>query len=396
MKLYFCDLCNESVPHSDLEVGKAFIRKSRVVCASCDEAMSVALASQGGGDKDDSKGAAPAANAGGSVAQEKREALAREAVATRHAVPGKRSSASLGAAGLWIGVIALFVAAGTLMFTLQEMEVSRKAFADADEEVARESRRQLAEAQMQQTDDRSGLVAKYDALETRIDTQRQELLKMLQGAEAQLEEARQGAKALRDEITDLRDSVKKTTDLQDGQLRGFDAELERYDEEIRFFGERVNELEVRILTEDIIASAGNAAPKSDEGGSAAWSNILPDLASEESGERWNAVQALGETGDPGVVPHLIPILGDVDIFVRMATARVLGDLKAEAAVPHLIDALEDLEVAVQEAAVVSLRSITGRNFGFEIEANEKDRAKRIKAWRTWWKKSAEKSPPAGE
>ena len=41
------------------------------------------------------------------------------------------------------------------------------------------------------------------------------------------------------------------------------------------------------------------------------------------------------------------------------------------------------------SSVVSLRSITGRSFKFDPGAKEVDRAKRIKAWRDWWKKSAD-------
>ena len=40
MRIHFCDLCNESVPQSDLDEGRAFLRKGRVVCARCDRSMS--------------------------------------------------------------------------------------------------------------------------------------------------------------------------------------------------------------------------------------------------------------------------------------------------------------------------------------------------------------------
>src|SRR5689334_21576409 len=40
MKIHFCDLCNESVPQSDLDLGQARMVKDRVVCASCERAMS--------------------------------------------------------------------------------------------------------------------------------------------------------------------------------------------------------------------------------------------------------------------------------------------------------------------------------------------------------------------
>ncbi|MDF1798021.1 MAG: hypothetical protein P1V81_02505, partial [Planctomycetota bacterium] len=39
MKIHFCDLCNESVPQNDLDQGRAFMRKGRVICATCDDVM---------------------------------------------------------------------------------------------------------------------------------------------------------------------------------------------------------------------------------------------------------------------------------------------------------------------------------------------------------------------
>jgi putative sterol carrier protein len=39
MDVHFCDICNESVPQRDLDQGRAFLRKGRVVCAACDLSM---------------------------------------------------------------------------------------------------------------------------------------------------------------------------------------------------------------------------------------------------------------------------------------------------------------------------------------------------------------------
>src|SRR5262245_12555457 len=41
-EIHFCDLCNESVPDGDLQIGRAFLVKGRVVCANCNRAMSSA------------------------------------------------------------------------------------------------------------------------------------------------------------------------------------------------------------------------------------------------------------------------------------------------------------------------------------------------------------------
>ena len=53
MKILFCDLCNESVPQGDLDLGRAFMRKGRVVCGKCDKLMTqrdeLSAALSGGG-----------------------------------------------------------------------------------------------------------------------------------------------------------------------------------------------------------------------------------------------------------------------------------------------------------------------------------------------------------
>ena len=121
----------------------------------------------------------------------------------------------------------------------------------------------------------------------------------------------------------------------------------------------------------------------------AWQGLLADLQHTNAGIRLDAIYALGETGDAEVIPHLVPMLTDVDLFVRMATARMLEDLDARSAVPALIDALDDSQSAVREAAMVALRQITGKDFRFEPVDTDAERAKKVKAWRAWWKKSGE-------
>jgi HEAT repeat protein len=100
------------------------------------------------------------------------------------------------------------------------------------------------------------------------------------------------------------------------------------------------------------------------------------------------VQSLGDTHDVAVVPHLVPLLEDADIFVRMAACRYLGDLGGMEAVPALIDTLEDEEASVREAALVALRSLTTQTIPFDPLARDGDRSKRVKAWREWWEEAS--------
>jgi hypothetical protein len=49
----------------------------------------------------------------------------------------------------------------------------------------------------------------------------------------------------------------------------------------------------------------------------------------------------------------------------------------------LIEALGDTAPSVRDAAVVSLRLLTGQNFRFNPQGKDSDRAKRIRAWQDW-------------
>ncbi len=83
--------------------------------------------------------------------------------------------------------------------------------------------------------------------------------------------------------------------------------------------------------------------------------------------RMAAVEAWGSRGDAAAVAVLGGVLGgDVDIDVRLAAALALGNSKDPAAVAALAPALEDKDPAMQYRAVLSLRKITGENFGNDV------------------------------
>jgi len=164
-----------------------------------------------------------------------------------------------------------------------------------------------------------------------------------------------------------------------GELDGARTALAQLQDDTGLLAERLLELAEAGLA--VAPAAAGAAPVDDR---PEWLDFLPGLESRNPGTRWNTVQALGETEDPEVVPHLVPMLEDADLYVRMAAARILGDLNSTDAVSALIDALDDVEAPVREAAVVSLRKITGRHFRFDPMGGEAERARRVKAWREWW------------
>jgi HEAT repeat protein len=88
----------------------------------------------------------------------------------------------------------------------------------------------------------------------------------------------------------------------------------------------------------------------------------PDLEA-----RVAACEAWGHRGDAEAASRLAGVLdGDLDTDVRLAAARALGRSKDPAAVAALGRALEDNDPALQYRAVLSLRKVTGEDFGNDV------------------------------
>ena len=373
MKIQFCDLCNESVPEGDLKSGKAFLRKGRVVCSTCNTLM-------GGGEAEG--GEAPAA-AASSPAAAPPAGGGSSAAATATAAPpaqrrGRRSS------GSWVAVLLVLLLGAYVGHRLRgledEAERSRRLVdgrlrdvgRDLDE-AARRSRDHDASLELQL----SSLVAeKVDAVEDALAAMKADLAREQTRAEGLVEQL---AALNRTQLDSERETGERLDELMARAMKSRD-QLDDLDD-------RVRGAELTLASAGSALGSGAAAPAAAP--APRYTQELADLASDNAGTRWNAVQALGETGDPSVVAHLAPVLSDPDVFVRMAVARVLGDLAAPEGIEPLIDALEDDEAVVREAAMVALHGITGRNFRFDPVAAPSERTKRVKAWRGWWKKARE-------
>jgi hypothetical protein len=352
MNVHFCDLCNESIPLSDLDSGRAVRRNERLICSACELAMSGHHARPEG----KLEGGAPSLPAPRPIPQP-----------VGSAVP---------AVALAFASVALVVAVGAAAYLLWQID-------QQEEAGARELERFARSVPME-----------------------------VQSATAELfERARRGEEAVADAQRELVDLGRRLDALERTQVDG--SGLTQRMEKLEERQELVLDLSSRIdhqaaaLTELELAFAGlgselsarasqpertkedaappplaTDAPLPEEAPS--WTGLLADLASATGSTRWQAVQSLGKTRDPRVVPHLVPLLDDSDIFVRMAVARLLGDLESHTAIPALIQALEDEEVTVRESALHSLRKLSGQSFPYDPKARDSERAKRIKAWQDWW------------
>ena len=81
-----------------------------------------------------------------------------------------------------------------------------------------------------------------------------------------------------------------------------------------------------------------------------------------------ACEAWGRRGDAQAVKLLSEALhGDVDADVRLAAAKALGETENPEAVAVLGEALEDHDPAMQYRAVLSLKQVTGKDLGNNVD-----------------------------
>lgn len=358
MNLHFCDLCNESIPQADLDLGRAVRRNERLICVACEAAMS------------------------GGVA---RPESAPVAAAAAHIAPPvtapATSSSSVAAVALAFSSVALVAGVGAsayLFWRLEQQATLLEQQITALERAAPEPARTVSAA----------LKEEVGARESE-DAELRSSLQAFTGRLQELEQAVAEGAALERRLDKLDERLAVLDDLasrvqhQTGAMDQLTLTVAELVAARARATEHVAEQKGAAQSQSAAPAASAPAPVS-----APWQKWVPDLASSDSGTRWQAVQSLGDTHDVAVVPHLVPMLEDADIFVRMAACRYLGDLQGMDAVPPLIDTLEDEEASVREAALVALHSLTKQAIPFDPLARDGERSKRVKAWRDWWEEAS--------
>lgn len=372
MEVRFCDICNESVPQGDLDAGRAFVRKGRIVCASCDLAMSPRPVGSFFGVAGDG--------------EPQTDAFAAGAASTPRGARSARRERGDGL-GLWVACMALAgVAAATWLADrgTEDLRVEERVGRLALEQQIGRLRAQVSARQ-----DRleAGLSERLESFDEAREMDRaaagarsNELLERQADLEQRLSALEAGLEAALTRIDSKGASPGAPDAAMAHRIDALESDLSRLQEDMG------------VLVRSMLEGLGPAAPGPSSAApapvqAAAWQPHLAGLEAEDALERWDAIQALAASGDPAVGPHLAMRLSDEDLFVRMAAARALGELGSSDAVPALIDALGDAEASVREAAVLALRTLTGRSFRFDPAGTPGDRARRAAAWRDWWQRS---------
>ena len=109
------------------------------------------------------------------------------------------------------------------------------------------------------------------------------------------------------------------------------------------------------LPAEAIAALSRSLEEPDEGWSKDWLQRLTGSNDGGAGEaRISTIWALGSSGDPGVVPHLLPLYDSGDPGIRKMTVYALGALPGDAQLTILRKALDDPTVDVRWNAAVAL------------------------------------------
>ncbi|MEZ6017209.1 MAG: HEAT repeat domain-containing protein [Planctomycetota bacterium] len=430
MDILFCDICNESVPQADISNGRAILRGTRVVCAQCEAAMGHgggpggAFALAGGGALQAGRfGDAGAYGTGalgtgalgtgalgaGTLGAGESRGHGGARGATRASGDGAMGSGQVGGGvGVFFGLLAIGVAAAGTWLAVERVDglERRHAAAIVDLESELDATRRAratgaAELQARMEEVRASSAAALAGVEGDVARGNEELRTEFiaaQAREAALREELAAARARAEEVLivarrEREADARALADLQ-VDLRAARDRLIAVEENLRVVG-------ARTPVGPVNPAAGAGEPSGDvAGGGAAgapaqpaapaWQRHLADLASQDEGLRIEAVIALGDTRDPAVAVHVVPMLKDPNLWVRMVAAEVLGKVGDVSSVPALIDALEDERTAVREHALFALQALTHETLRFDANASESERTKRVREWRDWWGKNRER------
>lgn len=374
VKIYFCDICNQSIPLKDIEDGVAVASRGKMICSVCNAASNAT----------------------------KTAAFAQTSAAPApQTVPAERSNSSFGRDLL---LVAVAVAGGAgLSWYLQKQEWNKY--------------------ETKLTNDLTAVRGEQSTLASRLDSAKQSFERLQSG----IDDLSRQLKAEEDVSAARTRKATGEFDARFEQVKAYVSENERSKDQIQQLEMRTSastevisnlqkELSqlrgTMIELAGIVAKVGSAPPAVQQPADQQPADVNPTpaapmplgalpndlqgfakkLKSTDAAERWDAVDQLGRSRDARVVPYVVSTLKDTDDFVRQISANVLGDLTkaAKPSVPFLIDALSDEKPFVREAVAQSLRKITDQNLKFDTFGKKEDRVKQQDAWRKWWAANGDK------
>ena len=339
LEVYFCDLCNESVPQTDLDARRAIRIKGRVIGGCCLPQLPATAAST------------PAEKRGGGVA-----------------------TALLGV----VVLAGLAAAAAFLDWRLSDEAEALTGRLVGLEERARHGQERMAGveegiAQLGTRIDLDKITAQFSALESRLDQARATLdlrtTRLDEAIQTSVEGSKNALAEQRGAIALLRESV----DRLGGDIAALRA--------------MPRAAPVASMPDEVPPPAAlPAAAASEPALPAELQHHVAALADADPGTRFSAVDKLLRSKEQRVLASLLPMAKDDNIFVRRLTVEGLREFRRPETVDTLIVALSDPEPLVRVTAHASLRAVTGQKFEFE-DSSSSTRAVAVRRWQDWWDKN---------
>lgn len=368
MKIYFCDVCNESIPLKDINANRISIEDGKIICPKC----------------------------------------APKKARRREPLPAGLL-ASLGV--LFLALLGLVVLGSVV--AIQHEERLGEISGSLDDLHGR-----LTAMQGTQQDNVAGVEALrkgMDALEIR----NRERWKTLEAGLAKLDERESGAsKDLRERLdsglTELQETLPPRIDDVAGTVKGVQERLSVM--EVQQDGlEKQIELVRDLLTSDRPAGPDEAvaegAPSAGDGEAGEPGKpgedveslaeeevdaLIAELESSNYGTRYSATVELGRYDGPKVVAALERMVSDPEDFIRKTAIRILRDKKSKGSIPLFLDALQDEDYHVRVAASGALQALTGQKFGYNPDAPPKEREQQASRWRSWWNENKKRVLASGD
>lgn len=364
MKIYFCDICNESIPLKDINSNSITIERGKIFCQKC----------------------APAN------------------VKSRTYPPGFFAAV----AGAFVAIAGLTLWGFDLRSRLADAEgrlgtaVRRlEAYERTSGEALAELRGQAGGLRDQQQRLRDDLASSRAELQSRHET-------------LDLREA-QNVRDLRDQARKSHDELKSRLDSseqkQSGALLDLKLQYEGTRAQVAGLRDRLALLEALLTAAPVpaapeaetgIAAGPPIAPEREGDAPAAPSpedlkaraSFIAEVAHADPGRRYSAVLALRDHSGPEVVDALASRAGDPEEHIRIAVIESLRLQKSPRAIPSLIACLRDREYLVRLYASRALRDVSGHQIPFNPDGQPLERERQAKAWEAWWKEN--RSRIAGE
>ena len=353
MKIYFCDLCNESIKQEDLENSRVTTARGKMICAKC----------------------VPPQATGATGAP-----LAVPAAATRGG--NGFAVALIALAGLGVGGAGLFHA----------LDARARLAAQPDLRGRLDGVEKTLDRLLE---DGAATRGRVETIATRVEKFAGEPPALREALADQLHRI-EAAERANQEITALLGSLRSDREV----VQRLELVQGRFEHDLAELKNLMQGLAARVTaigSAPLPTGAGNgsaaaaAVPSAAPVLDAESTKLIAELASKDEGVRWQAVDRLAKKRDAAIVPHLLPLLSDSDTFVKFRVISAMRELNARSAVGRLIKLLRDGELIVREEAQDALVALTGNNQRFNVvDGTPSDREKGVKAWEEWFEKNKER------